>query len=218
MTDQVNITYYTDPLCCWSWALESQLEKLRARYGERLSWRYCMGGLIPDWNSYNDPVNSISRPVQMGPLCMEIRHRFQVTINDRIWMTDPPASSYPACIAVKAMGLQSAQAEEEYLSALRHAAMDEGLNIARTDMLINIAERITTVFDAGQFRDDLLGQTGQAAFRKDLEEIRVRSIHRFPALLIQAGGAKGIIIMGYRPYDVLADAVDKILSDLPHRS
>jgi hypothetical protein len=65
--DLVEITYYTDPLCCWSWAFEPQWRRLRYEYSGKIKWRYRMGGLLPDWSSFSDPMNDVSRPIQMGP-------------------------------------------------------------------------------------------------------------------------------------------------------
>ncbi len=99
--DQVEITYYTDPLCCYSWAFEPQWRRLRYEFEGRISWQYIMGGLLPGWNNYNDELNSVSRPVQMGPVWMQASHISGMPMPNRIWLEDPPASSYPACIAVK---------------------------------------------------------------------------------------------------------------------
>src|SRR5947209_18180460 len=63
----VFVEYYTDPLCSWSWAFEAQWRRLRYECAGRLSWCYRMGGLIADWQSYEDPLNDISSPAQMGP-------------------------------------------------------------------------------------------------------------------------------------------------------
>ena len=47
--DRIFVTYYTDPLCCWSWGMEPQLRKFRYQYRHLISFRYCMAGLIPEW-------------------------------------------------------------------------------------------------------------------------------------------------------------------------
>jgi protein-disulfide isomerase-like protein with CxxC motif len=106
----LEIVYYTDPLCCWSWAFEPHWRRLRAEFGAALDCRYRMAGMIADWGSYSDPLNSVSRPLQMGPIWREAQHLAGVAVDDRIWALDPPASSYPACLAVKAAELQSADA------------------------------------------------------------------------------------------------------------
>src|SRR3954471_8227222 len=68
--DQLEIIYYTDPLCCWSWAIEPQLRKLQFEFTGKLKWRICMGGLLPGWKNYHDEINSVTRPIQMGPVWM----------------------------------------------------------------------------------------------------------------------------------------------------
>src|SRR5687768_15102586 len=90
--DQLEIVFYTDPLCCWSWAFEPQWRKLRYEFEGEFSWRYCMGGLIPSWKNFNDVTNFVSRPIQMGPVWMEASHNSGMKIESSIWAEDPPAS------------------------------------------------------------------------------------------------------------------------------
>ncbi|HRO43912.1 MAG TPA: DsbA family protein [Flavipsychrobacter sp.] len=208
--DGVAIVYYTDPLCCWSRAMEPQWQLLKQTFSDQLSIRYCMGGLIADWNSYHDTINSVSRPVQMGPLWMEVHHRTGVTLNDKIWMTDPPASSYPACIAVKCAGLQGKHYEEEMLNLLRKTVMEEGKNIAKNAVLLAAAKNMTTPFDREKFAEDLMGEKGMEAFRKDLEEIKQVQVSRFPTVVVSANG-KAIMITGYRKFEVLKEGIEKML-------
>ena len=40
--------YYTDPLCCWSWAFEPHWRRLRDEFGGALDCRYRMAGMIED--------------------------------------------------------------------------------------------------------------------------------------------------------------------------
>jgi len=217
-TAVLDIVYYTDPLCCWSWAFEPQWRRLRYEYGSQINWRYCMGGLLADWSKYNDPLNAISRPVQMGPLWFEAKHMSGMPIADRIWMEDPPASSYPACIAVKCAALQSAEAEELYLRKLREAVMLHTKNIARQPVLIAVAEEVAQALpgklDFEQFKKDIQQGAGNEAFREDLKKTSYHQISRFPTLTISRNGAKGIMIVGYRPYKILMQAISIIAPDL----
>ena len=48
----VSVTYYTDPGCSWAWGTEPKVRKLAWQFGERLSWRYVMGGLVGDMAVY----------------------------------------------------------------------------------------------------------------------------------------------------------------------
>jgi putative protein-disulfide isomerase len=207
--DRIDIVYYTDPLCCWSWAMEEGWQQFITSYADQVQVRYCMGGLIPDWNSYYDDINSINRPVQMGPLWMEVRHRTGVSLNDRIWMTDPPASSYPACIAVKAAELQGAHFGQTLLQRLREAVMHEGRNIAKTPVLLEVANGLPEEFDQAKFQGDLLGTSGMENFRHDLNEVKLRQVTRFPTIIMSTGG-KAIKLTGYRTSEVLEAALLKL--------
>lgn len=201
-----DIVYYTDPLCCWSWALEPQLTRLEKEWPGTINWRYCMGGLLPGWKQYVDNYNSIQRPAQMGPLWMQAGKMMDVPIAHRIWVEDPPATSYPACIAVKCAGLQSAEAGRLYLYHVREAVMLQGLNIARQEILLQVARDIAGVnkqFSLEQFEEDMKNDRGLEAFRQDLQEVKYRGINRFPTLLIKREAAYGLLVTGFRPAEVL---------------
>ena len=211
--DGVDITYYTDPLCCWSWALEPQWRKLLYEFGEQINVRYCMGGLLLGWNNFHDPVNSVSRPIQMGPVWMHAAQLSGMPIDHNIWMKDPPASSYPACIAVKCAELQSAHFGERYLRLLREAVMIKGRNIGRQPVLIEVAEQLhqeSETFDVARFTNNLTDDTGLEAFRKDLQEVRYHNISRFPTLIIRKTGQKSMMISGHRPYQFLTETLTQI--------
>ncbi|WP_207513928.1 DsbA family oxidoreductase [Longitalea luteola] len=209
----IDIVYYTDPLCCWSWALEPQLERLEKDWPGTINWRYCMGGLLPGWQHYFDQQNSIQRPAQMGPLWMHASEVMEVPIAHRIWVDDPPASSYPACIAVKCAALQSAEAGRLYLYHVRKAVMFHSLNIARPEVLLQVARCIAVMnkqFSFEQFEEDMKTDRGLEAFRKDLQEVKYRGINRFPTLLIKRPAAPGgLLVTGFRPAETLLHIVNE---------
>jgi putative protein-disulfide isomerase len=203
--DGILIHYYTDPLCCWSWAMEPAIQQLKTVW-RQINWRYCMGGLLPSWDSFSDPVNSVNRPVQMGPVWMHASTLVDIPVNHTIWMKDPPASSYPACIAFKCVQFQSEALARIYLLWMREACMVEGINISKQHVLISLAEKLNGIFpafNADMFADDLTNGKGRDAFREDLHEIKTREITRFPTLIIQQTNKASIIVTGYRTYDEL---------------
>ncbi len=208
----VHITYYTDPLCSWSWAFEPQWRRLRYELGTQIAWTYCMSGMIADWQQYSDPLNDVSRPVQMGPQWYQVRTLSGMPLNEHIWFTDPPASSYPACLAVKAAERQGSDAGEVYLRRLREAVMIHGRNIARWEVLRSVAEEVP-LLDAERFHADLNDDSTNHAFREDLKDVRWREIGRFPSLILRGVNDRAILIVGYRPYSVLLDAVHALAPD-----
>jgi len=208
----VEIEYFTDPLCCWSWAMEPQWRRVRFEFDGRVCWRYRMGGMIADWNSYQDPINSISRPSQMGPLWFQARELSGMPLEDRIWFEDPPRSSYPACAAVKAAELQSPLAAERYLRRLREAVMTERRNISRADVLLAVAEEVQNEghvpFDADRFDRDRMSPEVRSAFREDLRTAGYLGIGRFPTLILRRQGEEGgLMLVGYRPYESIRAAL-----------
>lgn len=218
--DMVFVEYYTDPLCSWCWAFEAQWRRLRYECAGRLSWRYRMGGLIPNWRSYDDPFNDIRNPAQMGPQWFQVQNISGMPLDEHIWQSDPPASSYPACLAVKAAERQGKGSAELYLRRLREAVMLERRNIARQDILLELAEEVVlssnkeSRFDMERFRADLAAPECAEAFRQDLRDAAYYSIGRFPTLILQRAAGQGIVLVGYRPYDVLCAALEHLVPGL----
>jgi predicted DsbA family dithiol-disulfide isomerase len=213
----VEVNYYTDPLCSWSWAFEPVWRRFYFEYGDRLDLRYRMVGMIPDWMHYQDPINDVSRPVQMIPLWIQVRHISGMPLDERLWIEDPPESSYPACVAVKAAELQSREAAQSYLRRLREAAMCERRNIARRDVLIDVAcgftEERPGLIDVERFEGDLEGSEAREAFVEDIKQARYFGIGRFPALTLRRPGGMGVVLIGYRPYEALVDGLRRLVPD-----
>jgi putative protein-disulfide isomerase len=209
---RVKIDFYTDPLCCWSWAFENSWRSLLSKYGAMISYEYIMCGMIADWNSYHDDMNSVSKPLQMGPVWMHASQVTHVKMRYDIWHLDPPGSSYPACIAVKIAGLQSKAAEEKYLFEIRKGLMEEALNISRPDVLVSIAEKMDLPgFDPDKFKNDWQEGLGKKPFREDLQKAKFHDIGRFPSLTFINQAGDGIIITGYRPANELLDVFENFL-------
>ena len=201
----MEVIYYTDPLCCWSWVMEPQWRRFRLQMGDRLTVRYKMGGLLPSWGLFHDSTNAIRRPAQMGPEWMHAKHISGVDLDPRLWSIDPPASSFPACIAVKSAELQSPFFGEFYLGLAREAAMLRLKNIARTEVLTGLADELGKTykdFDPAIFRRDL-GEAGQDAFKRDWQEIKYTGISRFPAFVFKVPGRSPILLSGYQTYEEL---------------
>jgi hypothetical protein len=56
-------------------------------------------------------------------------------------------------------------------------------------------------------------------FRQDLKEMRYCGIARFPSIMLRPSSGRSLLMMGYRPYSVLRDAITQIAPDLePQRS
>ncbi|MCC9137021.1 DsbA family protein [Pontibacter silvestris] len=214
----VEIQVYTDPLCCWSWAFEPQWRKLRYEFSGKIRWRYRMAGLIPNWNTYRDPVNHVNKPIQMGPVWLEAKHLSGMPLEDKVWFHNPPVSSYPSCIAVKCAGLQSAEAAEMYLRRVREAVMLHGKDISQREVLLEVARELARespdLLNLTEFEHELSGEAARRAFEEDLKQVRYHRISRYPALTINKPGQPGLLIVGYRPYEALVSTLKKVAPEL----
>lgn len=198
------IIYFTDPLCCWSWALEPQLRKLRFLLKDRLHLHYVMGGLLRDWNNFNDQMNDVSRPAQLGPLWMQARNMSGQPIDENIWISNPIDTSYLACMAVKAAAMQSKIAEEAILRKLREAVMIHKKNIGDLEVIQEIADGLKKehVLKKDKFREDLFSDEVSKLFKQDLDLTKAKGITRFPTFLITYE-ERTYQITGYRPFNEL---------------
>ena len=208
---EFSATYFTDPLCAWSWAFEPVWRRLLAAFAGRIRWRTAMGGMIPSWREYRDPLHDVERPLHLGALCRQASEIGGVPIVDRIWVEDPPASSYPSCIAVKAAELQSLEAGDLYLVRVREALMAQGRNVARRQVLLDAAAELAGdlpgAFSLARFELDLEGAAALEAFRSDLNATRDAGVERFPTLVLRTPSGQVLRIVGYRPYDALLEAI-----------
>lgn len=218
----VFVEYYTDPLCSWSWAFEAQWRRLRYEYAEQLGWRYRMGGLLADWSSYADPFNDIHTPAQMGPQWFQVRELSGMPLDARLWQLDPPDSSYPACLAIKAAERQGQHFAERYLRRLREATMLECRNIARQEVLFDLAHEVTMqstlgAFDIARFRTDYAASETLEMLRQDLRDAAYAGIGRFPTLILHHKTGRSLVLVGYRTYDALLAALADLAPGLPRR-
>src|SRR4051812_13091707 len=92
----IQIRYYTDPACPWSWALEPSLRRLQTEFGDALQFEYVMAGM----------GDALQDGPHMALQALEAADRSGMPVDVRIWLRDPPTSSQAAGMAVKAVSEQ----------------------------------------------------------------------------------------------------------------
>src|SRR3989338_3834347 len=109
--DKLKAEYFTDPFCSWSWANEPRYRKLREEFKDQIEWRHRLGGLMARWSpDFYDPLYDLHG----GDAKALAEHQEEVSLENKMpidvgfWFESPPTSSHPACVAVKAVGLQGA--------------------------------------------------------------------------------------------------------------
>ncbi len=132
------VEYYTDPLCCWSWAHEPRVRKLREEFGQQLQWRLVMGGIYPD------PESSQRKDTleQQQLAWQEAKQEQGMPFDLSIWDTAPPVYSIPACRMVKAAARQGQEQELALLRRFMEAVMTERNPLATLEQLLHPAREV----------------------------------------------------------------------------
>lgn len=155
----VRTLYYTDPICPWSWAFEPSFRRLRWEFDGELSLDYVMSGMRRE----------LEDPGQIALQALTAGGQSAMPVDARIWLTDPPKSSHPACIAVEAAADQGLAGS--YLRRLREGVFCRGRKVDNADGLAEEARAIAGL-DLDRFRIDLGSHATLEAFGADLERAK----------------------------------------------
>jgi predicted DsbA family dithiol-disulfide isomerase len=158
----VQVRFYTDPACPWSWAAEPTLRRLMWEFEGELDFVWVMGGLTRSYEKANllDVVSQwLVDAAEGGMPC-----------DPRLWTENPLSSTYPACQAAKAAAEQGPAAAYRYLRVLREGIMFERRKLDHADALIDAAGRAG--IDRPRFELDLRSHAITEAFGTDLDEVR----------------------------------------------
>jgi putative protein-disulfide isomerase len=194
----IQVLYYTDPACPWSWALEPSLRKLQCVFGESLRFTYVMCGMARE---FSDTQAQIGQSLEAGA-------RSGMPVDPRIWLEGPPVSSFPACIAVKAAAEQGDPSA--YLRRVREGLLCHRRKLDRAEALVEEARGAG--LNVERFRIDLASHAILEAFGSDLEQVAsVPAEHRapgservrLPSLEFQAADGTVHGVYGFAAYEAL---------------
>jgi putative protein-disulfide isomerase len=221
--DVVSVRYYTDPVCPWSWGMEPSIRKLIVEFGDGLDWTFVMGGLARDLSKAATDRAGTSLEQVYGRQIREwlvAADRTGMPIDPLLWVESPIATSFPACMAVKAAAHQAADGGQAYLRRLREGLICERRKLDHVEALVEEAR--TVGLDVERFRIDLRSHGTTEALGADLEDtsrvgeagrtpIDERQLSRtsagapLPALAFSGGGEERWVI-GFAPYETVRDA------------
>ncbi len=182
----VHASYYTDPACVHSWALEPALRRLEVQFGAEVEITYVMGGLAREFG----PSEGIAAE------WLEAAAASGMPVDPRLWVASAPRSSHPACMAVKAAAEQGLDAV--YLRSLREGLMCERSKLDHAEAFVGVARTVPGM-DVARFAVDLGSHAILEAFGADLERARGRPLPSFEV--------DGRVVEGVQPYEAYRDAV-----------
>jgi len=202
----VHVSYYTDPACPWSWSIEPALRRLEMEFGAQVEFTYVMGGLAREFGA----------PLAQVAEWLDAAEAGGMPVDPRLWIESPPASSYPACLAVKAAGEQGREVAGRYLRRLREGIAYGRRRLDRADALLAEARGLVGL-DLQRFEIDLQSNWMAELFAADLDRAgAVDAAHhasgtgrvRLPSLEFRGEDSAVHGVYGPASYEALREAVE----------
>jgi len=212
---RVTVTQFTDPMCTWCWGSEPIVRRLRTVYGDQIQFRFVMGGLVEDFDTFYDAANDIAEPSDVGPHWLEASEQHGMPVETAIFETDPAQSTYPASVAFVAARQQGRALGHRYLRRLRAAYATQARNVNRRAEQVRIAESVGLDVDA--FTAALDDGSARDAFEADLTRTRRAGVRAFPTYRV-AGPADEQRLGGFHTFETLASAVDEVAPSVTRSS
>jgi putative protein-disulfide isomerase len=194
----VRVTEFTDPYCVWCWGAEPVRRRLEEVYRDQIGFEFVMGGLVEDFDQYSDPVREGESEGDVAAHWQSAAQRHGMPVDVSLWRDDPPASSYPACVAYEAATMQDAGLADAFLRRMREAGLARGANLEREAVLGDLASEVG--LDAEQFRADLDSGEARAAFEADRQTARKQGATSFPTFRVEIGDETELL-RGYKPFE-----------------
>ncbi|HKD38703.1 MAG TPA: DsbA family protein [Myxococcaceae bacterium] len=175
----VEIWLYQDVLCAWTYIACARLAELRREFGAAVRWTFRPYAL----RTAEELPSAAEISGWIRDLEMARKEPEGARLSSELWRTgDPPASRIAPLIAVEAAGIQGAAAGAVYADALRRAALEQGVNVARADVALELAgslglemNRFSAAYHSIQMRRFILDEHRMA---------RERGISGVPTLVI----------------------------------
>jgi len=122
-------TCFTDPLDPWSWAAEPARRRLAVEFGEDVRLTFLLVGLVRELDT--------GRARSLALATLDAAAQSGMPADARLWLRDPPRSTFPASIAFHAVAEQGDPAA--FLRRVREAAMVEGRRMDGPEALLEAA-------------------------------------------------------------------------------
>ena len=216
MSAPVTVVWYTDPHNVWCWGFEPAIRRLEVRYPHDVSIEVRQGGLFEDFSPVREQWARMSGgrwkdSVRMFFDAVASQHRMPMASEPMTEGADDFSSTWPACIAAKAAGLQGPDAGWRYLRSLREAWCLDGRPIHRRDVQEALAAEARLEVDA--FRAALDDGSAEAAFRWDRDACRDHQVTGFPTFEVRAGDeavSETVRLEGWQPWETFDELLHKL--------
>jgi predicted DsbA family dithiol-disulfide isomerase len=178
---RIELVLFHDVLCSWCLLADSRLRWLQKyELGDQVILRY---KAFPTRHR-----DSVPTPREIKTLA---RHYTRVAKTNEGWGIvpdvwsggDPPLSTIPPLVALEAARRQGLELRDRFWQTMRRAAFWDGINVARRDVLIELAERAG--LDLGKFLGVVDDPRTEQLVLAEHEEAETRKISGVPALILK---------------------------------
>jgi putative protein-disulfide isomerase len=201
----MKLYFILDPMCSWCWGFRSAFERLRPALPEQVQIQYVMGGLAQD---SDEPMPKKTRDY--------VQSQWKLVSNDTgaefnwdFWQRcEPRRSTYPACRAVIATGLQNEDARAKMIYAIQRAYYLDAKNPSDLDTLIECATEIG--LDTQKFTEDMQSAQTDQLLKDELDLRRQLGVTGFPSLRLEVNGLMHDIDIDYRNPASMLQQINKL--------
>lgn len=199
MLRMVRVTHYSDALCIWAYISQIRIEELQNNFGADVAIEYrfmpvfgdVAGKIAAQW-AERGGIAAYASHVQ------EVAAKFShISPHPRVWLDNTPASSLPAHLllcAVRAGGDE--QRLPRLLEALREAFFVECRDIARQDVLLDVATSVG--INQNDIQDATESGVAHALLAADIAAANDSGIRSSPTLVLNEGRQTLAGNVGYR--------------------
>lgn len=200
MHKPIELHFFHDVLCSWCYVADARLRALKIEFGDDLRITLRPYPLRPQEQIPDKKhLTSLIRHVRRASTEPEGR-----ILKPELWRApDVPLSSLPALQAVEAAGQQDEALRDVLVHQLREAAFVHGLNVARTDVIFELAASLR--LDMGRFVRSFHSRATLAAIEDSHAEAVSRGVKAVPALAI----GDEWLLTGVRPVEEYRDVLQR---------
>lgn len=193
---EIEVYYFTDPICSHCWALEPTLRKLRLEYGQLFKFHTVMGGLIEKWEGFGDQANGISRPSDVTKHWRKVGQHSRMPIDGSLWKDNPIMSSYPASKVFKVIQSQSYELADKFLRFARYTVFVKNQNISSKEILVDLVNELDLIGE--EILKRVYNDRDHSLLSEDFKLKAQFGVRGFPTLVFIDKEGKGIKVVGVR--------------------
>ncbi len=204
---QRDVLYYiADPMCSWCWGFSPVLEAVSGVLPEEIPIRYVMGGLARD---SDEPMPEETRTYVQSQWRL-VAERTGAEFNWDFWKDcEPRRSTYPACRAAIAAGMQRPNGTAAMFHAIQRAYYLEARNPSDADTLLQLAGELN--LDTQRFSEDLVSARTDELLHEDFALRRSFHADKFPTMILEHDDNQLWLAYGYEEEDLVVDLLTSAL-------